>query len=552
MAKVTIDGRSVEVPAGTTILRAAKQVGIDVPVFCYHPGMSIPANCRMCLCEIEKNPKPQPACYTEVADGMVVHTQSKKVQETQKAVLEFILLNHPVDCPICDQAGECVLQEHYVTWSAKPSRVNFQKTGKPKAKILGPTVMLDAERCVNCTRCVRFTAEVTKTFELEQVTRGEEAEITCAEGKTLDNPYSLNVVDICPVGALTSRQFRFQRRVWFLDMRPSVCTGCGRGCSVRVDSHQNQVERIVPRYNPDVNRYWMCDAGRQSLHQPMLALGKLPGPEDNPWREAPASDGVRTVGAWLKAAKAIGGGIGIGISASAANEDVYAWARLAQVLGAKTYLLRRDGWQGDDLLRTADRDCNTMGAKAILDAVVPGYGDAAALAQDAAELEALIVLDGDGGAGVAEALRAAKLAAVFTDTTTGVDGIALVPVTRLHARDCTVTSVQGWVQRTAAPLKAHITAIAPPAAAALLADAAIDAALDFTPKSQPAEIFDRIALIVPAFAGLSYGEIGDLGRGLAKNGVLEPRRSRTEGTAQWEPDPVAPTYERPFQIRRGA
>ncbi|MSP90571.1 MAG: 2Fe-2S iron-sulfur cluster binding domain-containing protein [Myxococcales bacterium] len=562
MANVTIDGHQVEVPAGTTILRAAKQAGVEIPVFCYHPGLSIPANCRMCLVEIEKNPKPQPACYTEVADGMVVHTTSQKVKDTQAAVLEFILLNHPVDCPICDQAGECVLQEHYVTWSAQPSRLEHEKTGKPKAKILGPTVVLDAERCINCTRCVRFTEEVTKTFELTQIVRGEHAEITCAEGKVLDNPYSLNVVDICPVGALTSRQFRFRRRVWFLDMRPSVCTGCGRGCSVRIDSHANQVERIVPRYNPDVNRYWMCDDGRESLRRAgSVTSGRVPGPNEQP-REAPGLDGVRAVGGWLKAAHDAGTKVGFALSASLANEDVYAWARLARLTDARMYLLPRAAGRADTVLRTADADCNTTGARAILGALFgsvgggAGWGDAEDLAREADMLDTLVVVDNGIAAtpDVLGAVSAIRHTAVFTDKATALSdaALAVVPTVQLHARDCTVTNVGGWVQRVARPLKAPVTAVVPHAAAALLADLAGDVALDFTEKTRPAELFERLAGAVPAFAGLTYDEIGDLGRGLPRDGGLAPRRLRLDGTPAWEPDPVAPTAERAFQIRRGA
>ncbi|MSQ82220.1 MAG: 2Fe-2S iron-sulfur cluster binding domain-containing protein [Myxococcales bacterium] len=558
MPKVTIDGQQVEVPAKTTILRAAKQVGVEIPVFCYHPGLSIVANCRMCLVEIEKWPKPQPACYTEVSEGMVIHTQSAKVKHTQEQVLEFILLNHPVDCPVCDQAGECVLQEHYATYSGKASRLSHVKSGKPKAKPLGPTVVLDAERCVVCTRCVRFCEEVTKTNELTLEDRGEHAEITTPAGVQLDNPYSLNVVDICPVGALTSRQFRFQRRVWFLDMKPSVCTGCARGCSIRVDSHANKVERLVPRYNPDVNNYWMCDDGRHSLSvagDSAIAVGWAPGPGSEV-RQAPAQDGLRVVANWLQEARTHQTAVAIVLSASLTNEDAYAWGRLAKEMAAEVFLLPRAPWQGDDILRTADRDCNLMGAQAILQATVGNFGDAAAFVARAETFGLAIAVDNGADATdeFVDAFGSVDQRAVMTDRSGALSAVAevVVPLTPLHQRDGTIVNQAGWVQRLAKPLRPAITTVAAHVAAAALAPSAIEVLLDFTQKTQPAELFARVAASVAAFKNLTYNEIGDLGRGLTHGGELAPARVRLDGTAVWEPDPVAPTYQRPFQIRRGA
>jgi NADH-quinone oxidoreductase subunit G len=558
MPKVTIDGLEIEVPAGTTVVRAAKQLGVDIPVFCYHPGLSIPANCRMCLVEIEKSPKPLPACYTEVSEGMVVRTRTEKVAATQKSVLEFILLNHPVDCPICDQAGECVLQEHYATWSTKPSRLFHDKVAKPKGKILGPTVVLDAERCILCTRCVRFTEEITGTFELAVQDRGEHAELTNTPNKVLDNPYSLNVVDICPVGALTSREFRFRRRVWFLDQRDSVCTGCARGCAVRIDSHGNQVERVLPRYNPDVNKWWMCDDGRRVfdvLKTRALSAGKAPGANGAP-REVHALDGVRALAAWLQQAKTSGGSTGVALSASLTNEDVYAWGRLAAASGAKVYVLDRTAAQGDKLLRLADRDANRMGTTAILDAVAPGWGGAADLAKDAAGLEVLTVVDHDIAVtdALAKALGEVAHLAVITDLSGPLADAAqvVIPATPLHNREGTIVNADGWVQRLASPLKAPVGTVAAHVAAAQLAQAVYGLELDFADRTRPAQLFDRIAATVPAFQHLDYIEVGDLGRGLTNGSELAPRRARTEGTPEWEPDPVAPTYPRPFALRRGA
>ncbi len=217
MPTLTIDGQEVTVDRGTTILQAAQKLGIDIPTFCYHPGLSAPANCRMCLCEFSvrgrPGPKPQPACYVTVSDDMEVVTDSDHLRKTRKSVLEFILLNHPVDCPVCDQAGECVLQDHYFKYSTEPSRLTHKKVHKAKVKRLGPDVVLDAERCILCTRCVRFCDEVVGESQLDVVNRGEHSEITTFPGQQLDNPYAGNVVDICPVGALTSVDFRFRTRV---------------------------------------------------------------------------------------------------------------------------------------------------------------------------------------------------------------------------------------------------------------------------------------------------------------------------------------------------
>ncbi len=558
MPKVTIDGREIEVAPKTTILRAAKQVGVEIPVFCYHPGLSIAANCRMCLVEIEKWPKPQPACYTEVGEGMVIHTATAKVKATQEAVLEFILLNHPVDCPVCDQAGECVLQEHYVTYSAKASRLSHGKTGKPKAKPLGPTVVLDAERCIVCTRCVRFCEEVTKTNELTVEDRGEHAEITTPAGVELDNPYSLNVVDICPVGALTSRQFRFQRRVWFLDMKPSVCTGCARGCAVRVDSHANKVERVVPRYNPDVNGYWMCDAGRQSLdelREHALTAGWTPGPNGEA-RQSNAQDGLRVVAGWLAQARTDQSKVAIALSASLSNEDLYAWGRLAKEMAADVYLVRKAAGQGDALLRHADQDCNLTGAQAILAAIAPPAGDLGQLAARAGDYAVAIAVDPDaaGGLDLADAWQGVERRAALTCLPGPVAESAqvVVPLTPLHNREGTITNASGWVQRLGQPLKAAVTTVAPHVAAAALAPSAIEVLLDFGEKTRPADLFARVAAAVPAFMHLTYGEIGDLGRGLTNGGELAPARPRVDGTPQWEPDTVTPSHQRPFQLRRGA
>jgi NADH-quinone oxidoreductase subunit G len=272
MAKLTIDGREIEAPEGTRLFEACTQArGVALPHFCYHPDLSIAGVCRLCQVEIEGMPKLTIACNTVVKEGMVVHTRTEKVETAVRKILEMHLINHPVDCPICDQAGECGLQDQYMQYGLYDSEVSKRdKVLKTKAKVIGPHVILDMERCVLCSRCVRFCNEVTGTGELGIFKRGDRAEIDVAPGRELNNNYSLNTVDICPVGALTSRDFRFQRRVWLLRSAPSICPGCATGCNVRLDHEGGRVWRLKPRRHDEVNGPWLCDAGRmtyKALHQ---------------------------------------------------------------------------------------------------------------------------------------------------------------------------------------------------------------------------------------------------------------------------------------------
>ena len=264
----------LEVAPGTNLVDAAAQADVEIPHYCYHPGLSVAGNCRMCLVDIralsEKQSSPLPklqiGCNTIVQDGMVVETKNEKVEAARASVLEFLLINHPIDCPICDQAGECKLQEYYMDYGGYRSRFELEeKVHKHKVVPVGEDIMLDQERCILCTRCVRFLDEVTETHELTITERGDHSELTLAAGKSVDNDYSTNIVDICPVGALTSRRFRFQARVWYLDAAASICTGCATGCNIEVHSRRGTIYRLKPRYNADVNGYWMCDHGRTTF-----------------------------------------------------------------------------------------------------------------------------------------------------------------------------------------------------------------------------------------------------------------------------------------------
>lgn len=263
--KVTVNGREVLVEEGLNMIEAARKAGVEIPHFCYHPGLGVDGNCRMCLCEVEGVGKPQIACNTFAKDGVKIHTDTPRVKELQAAVLEFLFLNHPLDCPICDQSGECYLQDYYMSNGQYQSRLDTEKVHKRKVISAGPRVTLDAERCVLCSRCVRFCDSVTGTGELYIVNRGNRSEITTYPGKPLDNDYSLNTVDLCPVGALTNTDFRFRKRVWFLKTVDSICAGCSRGCNVYIEEDEGVVYRYRPRENMEVNRYWMCDPGRETV-----------------------------------------------------------------------------------------------------------------------------------------------------------------------------------------------------------------------------------------------------------------------------------------------
>ncbi len=260
--KLTIDGKPVEVEAGTTLLQAAETVGIQIPHYCYHPGLKLAGNCRMCLVEAEKMPKPLASCVAPVQEGMVVKTNTDNVISLRRSVMEFLLINHPLDCPTCDQAGECRLQDYYMQYDKIPSRFHEEKVHKDKMIDLGAGVMLDQERCIACTRCIRVCQEVAGVDELCLSNRGDHVTITTFPGKELSNPYAGNTVDVCPVGALTSKEFRFKKRVWFLESTSSVCPGCSRGCNITVQHQESKVYRLLPRLNSEVNSYWMCDEGR--------------------------------------------------------------------------------------------------------------------------------------------------------------------------------------------------------------------------------------------------------------------------------------------------
>ncbi len=272
--RLTIDGRTVEADAGTNVLKASEAAGIDIPHFCYHPGLEIEGSCRMCLVEIEGLPKLELSCSTLVREGLVVRTSTERVRSARKDVLEFLLAEHPLDCPICDKAGECLLQDDYDRHGRYASRSIETRERREKKLPIGRRLILDRERCVLCSRCVRFLRQVTRTGELGVFERAVRSEVGLVEDRPVDNNYSGNLVDICPVGAITAEDFRFRTRAWFLTRKPTVCPHCGRGCAVFIESvsgyplkrSDSRVYRVTARENPAVNGHWICDLGRDGRH----------------------------------------------------------------------------------------------------------------------------------------------------------------------------------------------------------------------------------------------------------------------------------------------
>src|SRR5580692_10794428 len=388
--KVKVDGREIEVPKTmadpisgkqipTTMIQAAALVNVDVPHYCYHPKLPVVGNCRMCLVEygtpalgpdrkpilnpdgtakITKSPLPAIACATPISPGMEIYTNTPGVKQMREGVLEFLLVNHPLDCPICDQAGECKLQEYSVDYGQSASRFVEPKVHKPKAVDLGPRIVLDDERCILCTRCIRFTKDIVGDDALGIVNRGSYNTLSAYPGKAFDNNYTLNTVDICPVGALTSKDFRFQMRVWFLKETKSVCDSCATGCNTIVGSREEVMYRYEPRENDAVNSSWMCDSGRLNYkwigREDRLKEVQIRGQKTG-WTAA-----LNEVAGKLKTAPA--GSVAMVASARQTNEELWLLSKLKAKLGALSDSVPRTG-EADKILVSADRNPNTNGAR---------------------------------------------------------------------------------------------------------------------------------------------------------------------------------------------
>jgi NADH-quinone oxidoreductase subunit G len=530
MPTMIIDGRQVESPEGTTVIQAAERLGIFIPRYCYHPGLSIAGNCRICLVEVEKNAKLQIACNTPVSEGMVVNTRSARAEEGRRAVLEFLLANHPLDCPVCDQSGECDLQNFYMSFGIYDPRFREQKVKKKKAVAIGPHVMLDQERCILCSRCVRFADEISKTGEFGIFNRGDRAELGLYPDQRLDNPYSGNVIDICPVGALTEADFRFKARVWYLSRAPSVCSGCAQGCNIDIHyvlnrPHLNQGARILrlkPRYNPDVNQWWMCDEGRfgfRWIDEGRLTKVRHRGGEST-WEEALAV----IVAALAKLREeGAGGRLAVLASAQLTNEELFLIREIfGKALGARVTAMvpTRPGYS-DDFLIKADRHPNTLGAS-LLGLSDLGAPDAASMVaealQDGGRIDALWVFGHDltkivDDRTLDELSRKLRLF-VFSGTNEhpGASvGHWVLPTAAYVEKDGTFVNCHGRIQRVGRAF--------PP-----LPDSREDwrLLLDIgrqlnqpLPWRSPEEIFRGMAQADGPLAGLSYKAIGSEGVALA-------------------------------------
>jgi len=369
MVKIKIDDRELEVEPGSTILQAALKNGIYIPHFCWHPKLSIAGNCRMCLVEVEKSPKLVISCATQVADGMVIRTNTEKVIKARNAILELMLINHPLDCPICDEAGECKLQEYAYKYGSGKSRFEEVKIHKPKRVQLGPYVILDTERCIMCSRCIRFTEEVAGQTVLTFIQRGTHVELTTFPGTQLDNPYSLNVTDICPVGALTNKDSRFKARVWEMSPTESICIGCARGCNIYIWVRRNEIIRLTPRINENVNSHWICDHGRLNTFKWINSPDRLSGAfikRNGKLVEAGWDEAISMIASELRTyRKDEIAGIA---SAYSTNEDNYVFLKfMRDVIGTKNIGFMNHIKDGDEdnILIRADKTPNSLGVKLI-------------------------------------------------------------------------------------------------------------------------------------------------------------------------------------------
>jgi NADH-quinone oxidoreductase subunit G len=399
MPRITVDDRVIEVPEGQTILQALDSTGllmdgVDVPHYCWHPKLSIDGSCRLCQVEVEGMPKLQIACNTPVQDGMVIRTQTPRVQQAREGVMELLLVNHPLDCPICDQAGECKLQDYAFEYGAAASRTREPRRAASKRVDLGPTIVFDQERCILCRRCVRFCREVPGTGELGVVNRGDRSVIETFPGTRLENDYSMNVADICPVGALTTKDFRFKIRVWFLEDVPGVCTGCSKGCNVHAGVANNKVYRYVPRRNDAVNGTWLCDEGRLSYKQ--IAAGRLRHASVRGERglcSVSLAEAVVEAAARLRRVLDAKGAGALAALASphATNEDLFVLRKLLDALGVETRGVAVVQGRSDALLMQAEKAANAEGARRL------GFGPAAAVLDRVRQgaVEALLVLGHD-------------------------------------------------------------------------------------------------------------------------------------------------------------
>ena len=517
MVKLTIDGHEVEVPKGTTLLEAAKQVGTQVPHYCYHPGMSSPAMCRLCLVEVEGAPKPMPSCVTTVADGQVVKTQSDRALSGRRGVLEFYLVNHPLDCPICDMSGECHLQNYVHAEGREHGR------GREPKRVFGRDdfggdVLFYGDRCVMCTRCVRFMNEVEQDARLTVVERGSKSVIDTFFEEGLEGTHwHGNIVDICPVGALVSKDFLHKARAWDLEHTPSICPGCAQGCNIELHTRDNLVQRLKPRENLDVNGWWMCDQGRMD-YEWMNAGGRI---------EAPLvrRDGATTAVAWKDAMSALvdrirsldATPVKAVASPLASNEDLAALKALLDRFGGGEIVFRGRRAQDEvtlkgfpSLARRRDLTPNAAGASLVGAKRVGGDEGQGGL-EDIAGHEGVVIVLGDELLDQDDSFgRDAGLYVYLGHRTSPAAQTAdfVLPVTTFAEQEGTFTNLDGRVQRFWAGLT-------PPGMARpawlLLGALAAELGDQAGPARSAAAAFQAYATRIPAFEGLTYDDIGTRG-----------------------------------------
>jgi NADH-quinone oxidoreductase subunit G len=518
----SIDGLEVSVPRGTRIIDAAARVGVTVPHYCYHPGLSAPAQCRMCLVDVKGAPKLMPACVTQVADGNEIHTHSEKALQAREGVLEFYLVNHPLDCPVCDQSGECGLQDYVAEEGRKMGRLREPKRVFGRDDF-GGDVLYYGDRCILCTRCVRFMREVAQDERLTIVQRGHRAVIDTFYDEGLEgNIWADNVVDICPVGALVSKDFLHKARAWDLDRHASICPNCSQGCNISLEVRDDEVMRFKPRPNPEVNAYWMCDYGRLNYHwinrgnrieAPLVRDGEKLIPTS--WSDAL----VRLA----DAAKGTSGARAV-VSPFASNEDLGAVRRLMDAVGGGEGVFRCE--QGDEvglpgwpkLRLRRDRAANVRGAELFGFARTGGPDGAGGLDELAAHTGVLIVFGDELVDAPEDFGRNASLFIYVGQTLTPAARNAqyVLPATTFAEMEGTFTNVAGRVQRFWPGLR--VPAMARPGWQ-ILGVLRAGIADDLAPAT-PADAFTTLGDLRPEFARLSWADLGSHGTPLPDIEVL--------------------------------
>ena len=524
---VNVDGKDVSVPKGTNMIEAALRVNVDVPNYCYHPKLTVVGNCRMCLVEmgmpavdpatkapvmdpatgkqkINWSPRPTIACATNASPGLHIRTTSPLVKECREGVMEFLLINHPLDCPICDQAGECKLQEQSAGYGRGYSRYIESKNVKPKRTLLGPRVMLDDERCILCSRCIRFSKEIAKDDVLGFTDRGSFSTLTCYPGKKLENNYSLNTVDICPVGALTSTDFRFKMRVWFLKQTNSIDTESSVGANTVVWSREGAIYRVTPRQNDAVNDTWMSDSGRM-IYKDVRAPGRL---------DAVRVNGVESAleFAVTEASRLLSGaGAAVVGSGRSSVEEQFLTARLAAALKAQAWVVARAG-EGDGILVSADRNPNVRGALVTgLIASLPSPRlDALGAAIDAGSVTAVVSVGEDLAAAGLTAAQLAKVSIIYLGTQANPTSEAakvVIPTLTVFEKHGTFVNQQFRIQRFAKAVPAAPGATDDLAVLSRLVSAVGGQALG----PDVGALWPSIASSIPALATMAYGNIPDTG-----------------------------------------